>query len=162
MEGDRIVGYKTDGDDWRYGHIVSHAIFEAVENTADALKAKPARKKPKVEPLQVPAATAKSGPSRDPATTAKTEFGQEPAVKTEPKGRKVNKARDRPIKAEEEALIRELESEAMGNDTLKELDEALMDRTTAQKTLRSKTNFITHHQHTKINSSNFKSNQEPA
>lgn len=34
-------------------------------------------------------------------------------------------------KQEEEALIRELESEAMGNDTLKELDEALMDRTTA-------------------------------
>ena len=65
-------------------------------------------------------------------------------------------------KAEEEALIRELESEAMGNDTLKELDEALMDRTTAQKTLRSKTNLIAHHQHTKINSSNFKSNQEPA
>ena len=34
-------------------------------------------------------------------------------------------------KQEEEALIRELECEAMGNDTLKELDEALMDRTTA-------------------------------
>lgn len=63
-------------------------------------------------------------------------------------------------KQEEEALIRELESEAMGNDTLKELDEALMDRSTAQKTLRSKTNFMS--QHAKINSSNFKSNQEPA
>ena len=83
LKGDRIVGYKTDGDDWRYGHLMSHAIFEAVEKTADALKAKPARKKPKVEPLQVPAATAKSGPS------------QEPAVKTEPK------TRDRPIKAED-------------------------------------------------------------
>ena len=105
LRGDRIVGYKTDGDDWRYGHLMSHAIFEAVEKTADALKAKPARKKPKIEPLQVPAATAKSGPSRDPATTAKTEFGQEPAVKTEPKGGKVNKARDRPIKAEKEALV---------------------------------------------------------
>ena len=104
LEGDRIVGYKTDGDDWRYGHLMSHAIFEAVEKTADALKAKPARKKLKVEPLQVPAATAKSGPSQDPATTVKTEFGQEPAVKTEPKGRKVNKARDRPVKAEE-ALV---------------------------------------------------------
>ena len=45
-------------------------------------------------------------------------------------------------KQEEEALIRELESEAMGNDTLKELDEALMDRSTAQKTLRNKTNFM--------------------
>ena len=113
LEGDRIVGYKTDGDDWRYGHLVSHAIFEAVEKTADALKAKPARKKPKVEPLQVPAATAKSGPSRDPATTAKTEFGQEPAVKTEPKGRKVNKARDRPIKAEDRLvdLVSEEEQE---------------------------------------------------
>ena len=65
-------------------------------------------------------------------------------------------------KQEEEELIRELENQAMENDTLKELDEALMDRTTAQKTLRSKTNLIAHHQHTKINSSNFKSNQEPA
>ena len=45
-------------------------------------------------------------------------------------------------KQEEEALIRELEFEAMGNDTLKELDEALMDRTTAQKSLRNKTNFM--------------------
>ena len=62
---------------------------------------------------------------------------------------------------EEEALIREMEIETMGNDTLKELDEALMDRSTAQKTLRNKSNFMT--QHTKINSSNFqKSNQEPA
>ena len=59
-------------------------------------------------------------------------------------------------KQEEEALIRELESEAMGNDTLKELDEALMDRSTAQKTLRNKTNFM--NQHAKINSSNFKNN----
>ena len=113
LKGDRIVGYKTDGDDWRYGHLMSHAIFEAVEKTADALKAKPARKKPKVEPLQLPAATAQSGPSQDPATTVKTEFGQEPAVKTEPKGRKVNKARDRPIKAEDRLvdLVSEEEQE---------------------------------------------------
>ena len=104
LKGHEIIGYETGGDDWRYGHIVSHAIFEAVEKTTAALKAKPARKKPKIEPLQDPAATAKPGPSRDPATTAKTEFGQEPAVKTEPKGRKVNKARDRPVKAEE-ALV---------------------------------------------------------
>ena len=41
-------------------------------------------------------------------------------------------------KQEEEELIRELENQAMENDTLKELDEALMDRTTAQKTLRNK------------------------
>ena len=101
MKGDKIVSYKADGDDWRYGHLMSHAIFEAVEKTADALTAKPARKKPKVEPLQLPAATAQSGPSQDPATTVKTEFSREPAVKTEPKGRKVNKARDRPIKAED-------------------------------------------------------------
>ena len=92
MEGHRLIGYETSGDDWRYGQIVSHAIFEAVEKTADALKAKPARKRPKMEPRQ------------DPAATAKTEPRQEPAIKTEPKerlGRKVNKARDRPIKAEE-------------------------------------------------------------
>ena len=64
-------------------------------------------------------------------------------------------------KQEEEELIRELENQAMENDTLKELDEALMDRTTAQKTLRNKSQFMT--QHTKINSSNFqKSSQEPA
>jgi len=96
LKGDRIVGYKTDGDDWRYGHLMSHAIFEAVEKTADALKAKPARKKPKVEPLQVPAATAKSGPS------------QEPAVKTEPK------TRDRPIKAEDELVDLVSEEEPEG------------------------------------------------
>ena len=41
-------------------------------------------------------------------------------------------------KQDEEELIRELENQAMENDTLKELDEALMDRTTAQKTLRNK------------------------
>ena len=34
-------------------------------------------------------------------------------------------------KQEEDALIRELESEAKGNDMHKELDEALMDRSTA-------------------------------
>ena len=105
LKGHEIIGYETGGDDWRYGHILSHAIFEAVEKTTATLKAKPARKRPKIEPLQEPAATAKSESSRDPAAKAKTESGQEPAVKTEPKGRKVNKARDRPIKAEEEALV---------------------------------------------------------
>jgi hypothetical protein len=62
---------------------------------------------------------------------------------------------------EEEELIRELENQAIENDPLKELDEALMDRTTAQKTLRNKSQFMTNH--AKINSSNFqKSNQEPS
>ena len=114
LKGDRIVGYKTDGDDWRYGHLMSHAIFEAVEKTADALKAKPARKKPKVEPLQLPAATAQSGPSQDPATTVRTEFGQELAVKTEPKGRKASKVRDRPIKAEDRLVDLVSEEEQVG------------------------------------------------
>ena len=64
-------------------------------------------------------------------------------------------------KEEEEDLIRELENQALENDTLKELDQALMDRSTAQKTLRNKSQFLT--QHAKINSSNFlSSNQEPA
>ena len=91
MEGHRLVGYETSGDDWRYGQIVSHAIFEAVEKTADALKAKPARKRPKMEPRQ------------DPAATAKMEPRQEPAVKAEPRekpAKKVNKARDGPVKTE--------------------------------------------------------------
>ncbi len=104
MEGHRLVGYETSGDDWRYGQIVSHAIFEAVEKTAEALKAKPARKRPKMEPRQDPAATAKMEPRQDPAATAKIEPSQKPAVKTEPKerpGKKVNKAKDRPIKAED-------------------------------------------------------------
>ena len=91
VRGHEIIGFETGGDDWRYGHIVSHAIFEAVEKTADALKAKPARKRPKVEPHQ------------EPAVPAKTEPHQEPAVKAEPRekpAKKVSKARDRPIKAE--------------------------------------------------------------
>ena len=62
-------------------------------------------------------------------------------------------------KQEEEDLIRDLMNQAQQNDTLKELDEALMDRTTAQKTLRNKSTF---NAATKINSSNFqKSNQQP-
>ena len=62
---------------------------------------------------------------------------------------------------EEEELIRELENQAIENDPLKELDEALMDRTTAQKTLRNRSQFMTNH--AKINSSNFqKNNQEPS
>ena len=104
IKGHEIIGYETGGDDWRYGHIISHAIFEAVEKTADALKAKPA-KRVKVEPRQDPAIKTKSEASQEPAAKTKSEASQEPAVKTEPKGRKVNKARDRPIKAEEEALV---------------------------------------------------------
>lgn len=49
----------------------------------------------------------------------------------------------------------------MENDTLKELDEALMDCKTAQRSLRKKSILI--NSHAKINSSNFqKSNQEPS
>lgn len=62
-------------------------------------------------------------------------------------------------KQEEDDLIKDLKMQTQANDTLKELDEALMDRTTAQQTLRSKSQFLW--QHGKINSSNFlKSNQE--
>ena len=114
LKGHEIIGYETGGDDWRYGHILSHAIFEAVEKTTATLKAKPARKRPKIEPLQEPAAPAKSESSQDPANKVKTESGQEPAVKTEPKrrlGKKVNEARDRPIKAEEEEALVDLVSE---------------------------------------------------
>ena len=97
LKGHEIVGYETGGDDWRYGHIVSHAIFEAVEKTADALKAKPTPKRAKTETTTV---------KTEPAQVPKSE--PEQAVKTEPRekpARKVNKARDRPIKAEEEALV---------------------------------------------------------
>lgn len=63
-------------------------------------------------------------------------------------------------KQEEDDLIKDLKMQTQANDTLKELDEALMDRNTAQQTLRSKSQFLW--QHGKINSSNFlKSNQEP-
>ena len=108
LKGHEIIGYETGGDDWRYGHILSHAIFEAVEKTTATLKAKPARKRPKIEPLQEPAATAKSESSRDPATKVKTESGQEPKRRL---GKKVNEARDRPIKAEEEEALVDLVSE---------------------------------------------------
>ena len=62
---------------------------------------------------------------------------------------------------EELEMIRELENEAIGNDPLKELDEALKDRATAQKTLRGKNQIMP--SHLKVNSSNFvKGSQEPA
>ena len=64
-------------------------------------------------------------------------------------------------KQEEDDLIKDLEMQGQANDTLKELDEALMDRNTAQQSLRHKSQFLS--QHAKINSSNFqKTNQEPA
>ena len=122
LKGHEIVGYETGGDDWRYGHIVSHAIFEAVERTTATLKAKPARKRPKIEPLQEPAATAKSEPRQEPAAKAKTESGQEPAIKTEPKGRKVNKARDRPIKAEDRLVDLVSEEEQEGEYVEEDFD----------------------------------------
>ena len=91
VEGHKITGFETGGNDWRFGAVLSHAVFDTVEKTVDSLKAKPA-KKVKLEQRQ------------DPAVTAKSEASQDPAVKTEPRersGRKVNKARDRPIKAED-------------------------------------------------------------
>lgn len=58
-------------------------------------------------------------------------------------------------------MIRDLENQAIENDPLKELDEALKDRATAQKTLRCQNQIMP--SHVKINSSNFiKTNQEPA
>jgi len=45
-------------------------------------------------------------------------------------------------KQEEEEMIRELENQAMENDTLAELEEALLDRTTAHKNLRNKSHFM--------------------
>ena len=91
VRGHEIVGFETGGDDWRVGAIISHAVFDAVEKTTATLKAKPARKRPKIEPLQ------------EPAVPAKVEPHQEPAVKAEPAekpAKKVNRAKDRPIKAE--------------------------------------------------------------
>jgi len=58
-------------------------------------------------------------------------------------------------KQQEDDLIRELQQQSMTRlevDPLKELDEALMDRTTAQQTLKGKTVNL---QKVKINSSNF-------
>ena len=101
VRGHEIVGFETGGDDWRYGHIVSHAVFEAVEKATDALKARPAHKRAKTEPSQEPA-------------TVKTEPVREPAVKTEPRekpARKTAKARDKPVKAEPGAALVDLVSE---------------------------------------------------
>ena len=92
VRGHEIIGFETGGDDWRFGHIVSHAVFEAVEKTADALKAKPTPKRAKTETT-----TVKTEPARVPKSEP------EQAVKMEPKERpagKTVKARDRPIKAE--------------------------------------------------------------
>ena len=122
VRGHEIVGFETGGDDWRFGAIISHAVFDAVEKTTATLKAKPARKRPKIEPLQEPAATAKSEPRQKPAATAKSEPRQEPAIKTEPKGRKVNKARDRPIKAENRLVDLVSEEEQEGEYVEEDFD----------------------------------------
>ena len=106
VENHEITGFETGGSDWRFGAVLSHAVFDTVERTVDSLKAKPA-KKVKLEPRQESAATAKSEASQDPAVKTESEASPVSAVKTEPRersGKKVNKARDRPIKAEE-ALV---------------------------------------------------------
>ena len=78
-------------------------MFDTIEKTVDNLKAKPA-KKVKLEQRQDPATTAKSEASQGPAIKTESEANPVSAVKTEPRersGKKVNKARDRPIKAED-------------------------------------------------------------
>ena len=103
VKGHKITGFETGGDDWRFGAILSHAVFDTIEKTVETLKAKPA-KKIKLEQRQDPATAAKSEASQDPAVKTKSEANPVPAVKTEPRersGKKVNKARDRPIKAED-------------------------------------------------------------
>ena len=100
MRGHKITGFETGGDDWRFGAILSHAVFDTVEKTVDNLKAKPA-KKVKLEQRRDPATMVKPEQHQDAAV--KTEANPVSAVKTEPRersGKKVNKARDRPIKAE--------------------------------------------------------------
>ena len=102
VKGHKITGFETGGDDWRYGAVLSHAVFDTIEKTVETLKAKPA-KKIKLEQRQDPATAAKSEASQDPAKT-ESEANPVSAVKTEPRersGKKVNKARDRPIKAED-------------------------------------------------------------
>ena len=91
VEDHEITGFETGGSDWRFGAILSHAVFDTVEKTVDALKAKPA-KKVKLEQHQDAAVKTKS--EADPVSTVKTE-------PRERSGKKVNKARDRPIKAED-------------------------------------------------------------
>ena len=115
MRGHKITGFETGGDDWRFGAILSHAVFDTVEKTVDNLKAKPA-KKVKLEQRQDPATTVKSEASQDPAKT-KSEANPASAVKTEPRersGKKVNKARDRPIKAEDRLVDLVSEEEQVG------------------------------------------------
>ena len=101
MRGHKITGFETGGDDWRFGAILSHAVFDTVEKTVDNLKAKPA-KKVKLEQRRDPATMVKPEQHQDAAV--KTEANPVSAVKTEPRersGKKVNKARDRPTKAED-------------------------------------------------------------
>ena len=113
VKGHKITGFETGGDDWRFGAVLSHAVFDTIEKTVETLKAKPA-KKIKLEQRQDPATTAKSEASQDPAVKTESEANPVSAVKTEPRersGKKVNKARDRPIKAEEEEALVDLVSE---------------------------------------------------
>ena len=114
MRGHKITGFETGGDDWRFGAILSHAVFDTVEKTVDNLKAKPA-KKVKLEQRRDPATTVKPEQHQDAAV--KTEANPVSAVKTEPgerSGKKVNKARDRPIKAEDRLVDLVSEEEQVG------------------------------------------------
>ena len=103
VKGHKITGFETGGDDWRFGAILSHAVFDTVEKTVDNLKAKPA-KKAKLEQRRDPATTVKPEQHQDAAVKTESEANPVSAVKTEPRersGKKVNKARDRPTKAED-------------------------------------------------------------
>ena len=114
MRGHKITGFETGGDDWRFGAILSHAVFDTVEKTVDNLKAKPA-KKVKLEQRRDPATMVKPEQHQDAAV--KTEANPVSAVKTEPRersGRKVNKARDRPTKAEDRLVDLVSEEEQLG------------------------------------------------
>ena len=103
VENHEITGFETGGDDCRFGAVLSHAVFDTVEKTVDSLKTKPA-KKVKLEQRRDPATTVKPEQHQDAAVKTEFEANPVPAVKTEPRersGKKVNKARDRPIKAED-------------------------------------------------------------
>ena len=103
MRGHKITGFETGGDDWRFGAILSHAVFDTVEKTVDNLKAKPA-KKVKLEQRRDPATMVKPEQHQDAAVKTESEANPVSALKTEPRersGKKVNKGRDRPIKAED-------------------------------------------------------------
>ena len=91
MRGDEIVGFEAGGDDWRYAHVVSHAVFEATEKAIDALKARPARKKVKTEEPHVKTEVphVKTEEPAKPEAKASQEAKKEPGKKTAGKHRPV-------------------------------------------------------------------------